>query len=89
MSTIELSVRGMSCGSCVKHITEALSPLAGVTAVHVDLETGRVSVSGLPDTDLLLATLEAAGYPAQVAALTTSVAAKAGSCGGRGACCGY
>lgn len=29
MSTIDLQVEGMSCGSCVKHVTQALQPLPG------------------------------------------------------------
>lgn len=87
MTTIELSVQSMNCGSCVKHITEGLSPLAGVTAVDVDLKTGRVSVSGSPDTEVLLATLNNAGYPAHVATSLAPVAATAGGCGSRGGCC--
>lgn len=31
------SVTGLSCQSCVKHVTEALSALAGVQSVSVDL----------------------------------------------------
>jgi hypothetical protein len=30
MKTIDLQVEGMSCGSCVKHVTQALQPLPGV-----------------------------------------------------------
>ena len=87
MTTIELSVQGMSCASCVKHITAALSPLTGVSAVEVNLETGHVRVSGSPDTEVLLATLNDAGYPAHVATSLAPVAAKAGGCGSRGGCC--
>ena len=50
MNAIELDVQGMTCGSCVKHVSAALSQLAGVTAVAVDLSTARVRVSGSPDT---------------------------------------
>ena len=32
------SVTGLSCQNCVNHVTEALSALAGVTGVSVDLE---------------------------------------------------
>ena len=35
MSTVELSVKGMSCGSCVLHVTEALNAVEGVTEVDV------------------------------------------------------
>jgi copper chaperone len=87
MSTIELNVQGMSCGSCVKHIKEALTPLAGVEAVEVDLPTGRVRVAGTPDLAMLLTTLDAAGYPAQVAAVAAALGEQAGSAQRRGCCC--
>ena len=54
MSTIELNVQEMSCGACVRHVTQALSPLPGVEAVEVDLQAGRVRVSGNPDSAALL-----------------------------------
>ncbi|NLP43159.1 MAG: heavy-metal-associated domain-containing protein [Peptococcaceae bacterium] len=34
----KISIEGMSCGHCVNHVKEALSELAGVTAVEVNLE---------------------------------------------------
>lgn len=45
MSTVELSVKGMSCGSCVLHVTEALNAVEGVTEVDVDLQAASVRVS--------------------------------------------
>ena len=36
MTTVELSVQGMTCGSCVKHVTKALQSVAGVSRVEVD-----------------------------------------------------
>lgn len=67
MKTVELQVQGMSCGSCVKHVTEALRPLEGVSDVTVDLQAGRVKVSGDSDNHALLAVLQDAGYPARLA----------------------
>ena len=32
------SVTGLSCQSCVNHVTEALSALSGVEGVRIDLE---------------------------------------------------
>lgn len=37
MSTIDLEVEGMSCGSCVKHVKQALQPLTGVSGVEVGI----------------------------------------------------
>ena len=36
--TQTFSVTGLSCQSCVKHVTEAISALPGVQSVSVDLE---------------------------------------------------
>ena len=82
MSTIELNVQGMSCGACVKHVTQALQPLAGVTAVEVDLQAGRVKVDGSADAAALIAALDEAGYPAQAA--STPAPGKTGCGGGCG-----
>jgi copper chaperone len=87
MSSIELKVEGMSCGSCVKHIKEALAPLAGVEAVEVDLAAGQVRVTGTPTSAALLAALDAAGYPAQLLAATTPIAGKAAGSASGGCCC--
>ncbi|HYQ39739.1 MAG TPA: cation transporter [Pseudomonas sp.] len=80
MSSIELDVQDMTCGSCVKHVTEALQSVPGVAAVEVELASGRVRVSGTPDSAALLAALDEAGYGAQLA--DTPAAAKTGGCCG-------
>lgn len=92
MNTIDLEVQGMSCGSCVRHVTEALRPLPGVSGVEVDLQTGRVRVSGefLQGGASFASTLTTTGYPAK---LTTSSeplmpqSKTSGCCGGKGGCC--
>ncbi|MGW0162504.1 cation transporter [Mycobacterium sp. NPDC003323] len=61
---IVLQVQGMSCGHCVKAITAAVSPLAGVTSVDVDLAAGRVTVVGDADVAAVTAAIEEAGYDA-------------------------
>ena len=67
MNTIDLQVEGMSCGSCVKHVTQALQSLPGVGGVEVDLTSGRVRVSGelAPGGDSLLMALTEEGYPSE------------------------
>ena len=52
-----LSIEGMSCGNCVKHVTSALSGIQGVTSVKVDLATKSAVVEG---SDLADAPLTAA-----------------------------
>jgi len=44
MATTVLSVPTISCGHCEKTITEALTPLAGVSGVSVDIPTKQVTV---------------------------------------------
>jgi copper chaperone CopZ len=88
MKTVELQVQGMSCGSCVKRVTEALRPLEGVSDIVVDLEVGRVKVSGDSDSHTLLAALQEAGYPAHLATMGSVASKKTSSCGGSvGGCC--
>lgn len=66
-----LEVQGMSCGSCVRHISSALGDLTGVRRVQVQLQDGLVAVthdaSQTSIADLITA-LEVAGYPAHARA---------------------
>ncbi len=65
---IELSVEGMSCASCVRHVEKALAGVEGVQAANVNLATERAQVR-IPqnlDTTLLTQAVERAGYEAQV-----------------------
>lgn len=85
MSMTVLKVGGMSCGACVRHVNEALQPLPGVENVAVDLASGIVRVQGTADSATLIAALDEAGYPAEVATETAAPAGKTG-CGGSGGC---
>jgi copper ion binding protein len=63
-----LNVDGMTCGNCVKHVGEALRKLDGVTAVEVDLSSGRVRVEHDParvPVPRMIAALDDAGYDAR------------------------
>ena len=75
MDTIELKIKGMSCGSCVSSVTHALQPVPGVDAVDVDLARGIARVSGNAQAaPAMLAALAAAGYEAE--SLSTGAGAK-------------
>lgn len=93
MSTIDLEVQGMSCGSCVNHVTQALKPINGVDDVAVDLQSGHVRVSGTFEAgaDHLVSALTAAGYPAKLAGVRASPSPENESAtapkSGRGGCC--
>ena len=42
--TTTLTITGMSCASCVKHVTTALQRVPGVRSATVDLRTGTATV---------------------------------------------
>ena len=44
-------VEGMTCEHCTASVEEEISEVAGTQGVNVDLETGRVSVTGEGFTD--------------------------------------
>ena len=69
--TTTLSIGGMSCGACVRHLTSALEGLTGVVHVEVDLKRNQAIVEHLPDRadeKKLIAAIEVAGYTARVEA---------------------
>ncbi len=57
------TVTGMTCAHCVASVREEVSEVGGVTAVEVDLASGRLTVSGERFTDEAVSTaVEEAGY---------------------------
>nr|WP_315493538.1 heavy metal-associated domain-containing protein [uncultured Rhodoferax sp.] len=94
MNTVELDVQGMTCGSCVKHVTRVLQSVPGVSHVNVDLANGRARVEGdLPSgAQPLIAALASEDYPAQVASGADPLQSpKTAGChtgtGSKGGCC--
>ena len=64
-TTVELAIAGMTCASCANRIERKLNKVEGVTAsVNYATEKARVVYSSELGTDVLLATVEAAGYAA-------------------------
>ena len=64
-STIDLSVAGMSCASCVGRVEKALKAVPGVAQATVNLATERAHVHGSVDSSTLIRAIAAAGYVAQ------------------------
>lgn len=65
MKTMDFKVNGMSCGHCVKTITNSLKSLAGVQDVNVSLEQKKVTVTfeeAKLDQDVLKGNIAEAGY---------------------------
>ncbi|HEY9856874.1 MAG TPA: heavy metal-associated domain-containing protein [Stenomitos sp.] len=63
---VTLSVTGMTCQNCVKHVTHALQGVPGAEQVSVDLASGTAQVGGSPDVQALIAAVEEEGYEATV-----------------------
>lgn len=64
MSTATYTVTGMTCGHCVASVTEEVSALPGISDVQVELETGRLTVTGdaAQDSGAVQGAVEEAGY---------------------------
>jgi copper chaperone CopZ len=63
MSTSTYAVAGMTCAHCVTSVTEEVSEVEGVTGVDVELETGRLTVTGEAISDKAVrAAVAEAGY---------------------------
>jgi copper chaperone len=67
MTETTLRITGMSCGNCVRHVTEALRGVPGVGAVEVVLAEARAKVvhdAARAPVAALIAAVEEAGYQA-------------------------
>ncbi|MDA1091060.1 MAG: heavy metal translocating P-type ATPase [Proteobacteria bacterium] len=65
--SVELSVGGMTCASCVARVEKVIGALPGVIAANVNLATERASVSFTPgtlDAATIAQAIEQAGYEA-------------------------
>ena len=64
MSTETYTVTGMTCDHCSRPVRAEVSAVVGVTAVDVDLATGKVTVTSEQPvgTDRIREAVEEAGY---------------------------
>ncbi len=63
--TSSYHVQGLTCGHCVRAVTEEISAVPGVRDVAVDLPTGRVTVTSdreVARDEIAVAVDEAGGY---------------------------
>src|SRR5258707_817224 len=62
----ELSIQGMTCSNCARHVTEALQSTPGVANAEVDLGENRATVvwkaDAQPAVDALISSVREAGY---------------------------
>ncbi len=64
--SMELSIEGMTCASCVSRVEKALKAVPGVSEVVVNLATERASIRGIASADALQAKVRSIGYDARV-----------------------
>jgi Cu+-exporting ATPase len=66
-ATVELAITGMTCAACANRIERKLNKLEGVTAtVNYATEKAKVSYPAAMAPELLLETVDAAGYSARL-----------------------
>ena len=61
------NVQGMSCGHCVKAITQALQAKDPAASVRIDLVAKEVGVESALSADQVIAVITEEGYEAKVA----------------------
>jgi Cu+-exporting ATPase len=65
-----LSVSGMSCANCARHVSDAIQSVPGVRSAAVNLDARRAEVrwssGGAPDVPAVIQAIQAGGYRAQV-----------------------
>ncbi|MET0844688.1 MAG: cation transporter [Pseudomonas sp.] len=61
------NVQGMSCGHCVKAITQALQAKDPAASVRIDLAAKEVGVESALTTDQVIAAITEEGYEAKLA----------------------
>lgn len=64
-----LSVDGMTCPSCIRHVSAALQDVDGVDQVEVKLREGKVAVKHVAGVKVvsLISALREAGYESRAA----------------------
>ena len=64
MRTVTVTVTGMTCGHCASSVREEVGEIPGVTAVDVDLATGKVTVDSEHEVEpeAIQNAVEEAGY---------------------------
>jgi len=66
MREINLRIGNMHCGSCVKRVSQALERVPGVQVGEVRVGAARVQAPEEVPAEVLVRTVEKAGYPAVI-----------------------
>lgn len=63
MADLTIDVKGMTCDHCVRSVSGAVTAVAGVAGVDVDLATGKVTIAGdSVDASAVRGAIVEAGY---------------------------
>jgi copper chaperone len=62
--TMTFDIKGMTCDNCVRHVTEAIRSVPGVTDARVSLAANSAEVAGSFDASAVSAAVEEEGYEA-------------------------
>ncbi len=64
MSTVIVTVAGMTCGHCASSVREEVAGIPGVTAVDVDVASGKVTINSEQqvEPEAIKGAVEEAGY---------------------------
>jgi P-type Cu+ transporter len=78
------AVRGMTCGNCARHVTQAILAVPGVSSATVSLENGQAAVEWIegapPQETRILEAVQQAGYKAKaIHAASSEAEATAGT----------
>jgi len=60
--SVSYIVEGMTCGGCSKSVINALKSVKDSAEIEVDLESKKVTVSGLDDEAAIIEAIEDAGF---------------------------
>lgn len=60
---MEFNIPAISCGHCVRVVTDAIRQGDAAAQVDVDLASKKVTVQSTQKREALVAALDAAGYP--------------------------
>ena len=77
-SNVELTVQGMTCGSCQRRVRDALAAVPGATEVEVSLRQRSATVrlaTSVPDVEALVDAVRRAGYDATVSRVSGAAVA--------------
>jgi len=84
MITTRLTVDGMKCGACQRHVESALRRAPGVRNAAVNLESRLATVdydAARVTPEYLIAAVREAGYSARIAEAVREAAVPADACG--------